>query len=143
MYKRILIPTDGSDRSEVAAKHGVELAKSCGADVTALYVINEVIVASAVRQLGSEKKDVEERLQKTGERALASVKKLGDEAGVTVNTVIKTGAPANSIIDTASAEGASVIAMGSHGESGVTKMLIGSVVQKVLYWASCPVLVVR
>jgi universal stress protein A len=47
------------------------------------------------------------------------------------------------VIDTAGAEKADLIVMGSHGESGASKLLIGSVVQKVLYWATIPVLVVR
>jgi len=143
MYKHILIPTDGSTRSRVAAEHGIELAKSVGANVTALYVINEVVVASAVRQLGSNKEEVEEKLKTAGEKALAVVKKLCDDAGVSVDTLMRNGAPANTIIDVARTENSDLIVMGSHGESGVTKLLIGSVVQKVLYWAECPVLVVR
>jgi nucleotide-binding universal stress UspA family protein len=47
------------------------------------------------------------------------------------------------VIDTAAAEKADLIVMGSHGESGASKLLIGSVVQKVLYWSTIPVLVVR
>ncbi len=65
------------------------------------------------------------------------------DAGVPVETMVKSGAPANMIVDLARTEGVDLIVMGSHGESGVTKLLIGSVVQKVLYWATCPVLVVR
>ena len=64
MYKRILIATDGSDKSMKAAEEGMELAKALGAQVIALNVINEVVIASAVRQLGSDRKEVEERLPK-------------------------------------------------------------------------------
>jgi nucleotide-binding universal stress UspA family protein len=56
---------------------------------------------------------------------------------------VRIGAPANAIIDTSGAEKADLIVIGSHGESGATKLLIGSVAQKVLYWATIPVLVVR
>ena len=143
MYDRILIATDGSARSKVAAEHGIELAKSIGASVLGVYVVNEVVVASAVRQLGADKKEIEEKLQTQGEKALGEIKKMAEAAGVAIDTTIKSGAPANMVIDVARTEGADLIVMGSHGESGVTKLLIGSVVQKVLYWASCPVLVVR
>ena len=68
---------------------------------------------------------------------------MGAKAGVAVDTIVRIGAPANAVIDTAGAEKADLIVMGSHGESGATKLLIGSVVQKVLYWATIPVLVVR
>ncbi|MBN1322403.1 MAG: universal stress protein [Methanotrichaceae archaeon] len=143
MYKRILIATDGSEKSNFAAKEGIDLAKALGADVVALYVLNEIVIASAVRQLGSDKKEVEAKLKAAGEKAVAEVKKLGEGAGVAVETMVRQGAPANVVIDVASTQKIECIVMGSHGESGVSKLLIGSVVQKVLYWATVPVLVVR
>lgn len=143
MYKRILIATDGSDRSRLAAEEGIGLAKAINSEVMALYVVNEVAVASAVRQLGSDRKEVQDKLEAAGQKAVGVVKKMGDEAGVKVEALVRTGAPANMIIDVAAAEKADLIVMGSHGESGASKLLIGSVVQKVLYWASMPVLVVR
>ncbi len=143
MYKRILIATDGSDKSMKAAEEGMELAKALGAQVIALNVINEVVIASAVRQLGSDRKEVEERLKVAGEKAVDNIKAMGAKMGVNVDAIVTIGAPANTVIDMAGAEQADLIIMGSHGESGATKLLIGSVVQKVLYWATIPVLVVR
>jgi nucleotide-binding universal stress UspA family protein len=143
MYKRILIATDGSDKSKMAAEEGMELAKTLGAQVIALNVVNEVVIASAVRQLGADRKDVEARLKTAGEKAVDDLKAMGAKMGVSVDTIVRIGAPANAVIDTAGAEKADLIVMGSHGESGATKLLIGSVVQKVLYWATIPVLVVR
>lgn len=143
MFQRILIATDGSAKSNVAANNGIELAKSLGAQVIALYVVNEVVIASAVRQLGSDRKEVEGKLQDAGRKAVESVKKMGDEVGVNVEPIVRIGAPAEIIVSTAGSEKADLVVMGSHGESGVSKLLIGSVVQKVLYWASIPVLVVR
>jgi len=143
MYKRILIATDGSDKSKKAAQEGLELAKSVGAQVTALNVINEVVIASAVRQLGADRKDVESKLERAGGKAVDELKAMGAKIGVDVDTIVRIGAPANTVIDTAGAEKADLIVMGSHGESGASKLLIGSVVQKVLYWATIPVLVVR
>ncbi|MGA9097499.1 MAG: universal stress protein [Methanotrichaceae archaeon] len=143
MYKRILIATDGSDKSKMAAQDALELAKSLGASVIALYVVNEVVIASAVRQLGADRKEVEGKLSATGEKAVDSIKKMGSDAGVAVDTIVRIGVPANDIIDVSGAEKADLIVMGSHGESGASKLLIGSVVQKVLYWATIPVLVVR
>ncbi len=143
MYKRILIATDGSDKSKIAAEEGMELAKALGAQVIALNVVNEVVIASAVRQLGADRKDVESKLRKAGEKAVDDLKAMGTKFGVNVDAIVRIGAPANAVIDTAGAEKADLIVMGSHGESGVSKLLIGSVVQKVLYWAAIPVLVVR
>ena len=143
MYKRILIATDGSDKSMKAAEEGMELAKGLGAQVIALNVVNEVVIASAVRQLGADRKDVEAKLEKAGGKAVDDLKAMGAKMGVNVDTIVRIGAPANTVIDTAGAEKADLIVMGSHGESGASKLLIGSVVQKVLYWATIPVLVVR
>lgn len=143
MYKRILIATDGSDKSRKAAEEGVEFAKALGASVIALNVINEVVVASVVRQLGSDRKEVEDKLKVAGQKAVDEIKKMGEAAGVKVDPVLRIGVPANTVIDVAGAEKADLIVMGSHGESGASKLLIGSVVQKVLYWATIPVLVVR
>jgi nucleotide-binding universal stress UspA family protein len=143
MYKRILIATDGSDKSSLAAQEGIDLAKALGAEVLALNVINEVVVASAVRQLGSDRKEVEDKLMASGQKAVDSIKKMGSAAGVKVDPLVRMGSPANMVIDIARNEGADLIVMGSHGESGASKLLIGSVVQKVLYWATIPVLVVR
>ncbi len=143
MYKRILIATDGSDKSKKAAEEGVELAKALGAQVIALNVVNEVVIASAVRQLGSDRKEVETKLKDAGTKAVDDIKAMAAKAGVPVDTIVRIGAPANAVIDVAGAEKADLIVMGSHGESGGAKLLIGSVVQKVLYWATIPVLVVR
>jgi len=143
MYKRILIATDGSDKSRVAAEEGVELAKAIGANVIVLNVVNEVVVASAVRQLGSDRKEVEEKLTVAGKKAVDEIKKMAEAAGVKADTILRIGVPANTVIDVSNAEKADLIVMGSHGESGASKLLIGSVVQKVLYWSTIPVLVVR
>ncbi|NPV62440.1 MAG: universal stress protein [Methanotrichaceae archaeon] len=143
MYKRILIATDGSDKSRKAAEEGVELAKALGAEVIALNVVNEVVIASAVRQLGSDKKEVEDKLMAAGQKAVDAIKKMAADKGVKADAIVRAGAPANVVIDVAAANGADLIIMGSHGESGASKLLIGSVVQKVLYWATIPVLVVR
>jgi nucleotide-binding universal stress UspA family protein len=143
MYKRILIATDGSDKSRKAAEEGIELAKALGAQVIALNVVNEVVIASAVRQLGSDRKEVEDKLKNAGMKAVEDIKAMAAKSGVAADTIVRIGAPANSVIDVAGAEKADLIIMGSHGESGAAKLLIGSVVQKVLYWATIPVLVVR
>ncbi|HNX39898.1 MAG TPA: universal stress protein [Methanothrix sp.] len=143
MYKRILIATDGSDKSKKAAQEGLELAKALGAQVIALNVVNEVVIASAVRQLGHDRKEVEEKLKVAGGKAVDEMKAMGAKMNVAVDTIVRIGAPSNTVIDVAGAEKADLIVMGSHGESGASKLLIGSVVQKVLYWATIPVLVVR
>jgi nucleotide-binding universal stress UspA family protein len=141
MYKRILITTDSSNKSRTDAKDGIELAKALGAQVIALNVVSENVIASAVRQLGSDRKDAEEMLKARGQKALDEIKKMGDDAGIKVDAVLKIGVPANEIIDVASSGKVDLIVIGSHGESG--EQSIGGVVRKVVYLATTPVLVVR
>ena len=141
MYKRILITTDGSNKSRMDAKDGIEMAKALGAQVIALNVVNENVITSAVRQLGSDRKDAEAMLKARGQKAVDEIKKMGDDAGIKVDAVLKIGVPANEIIEVASSEKVDLIVIGSHGESG--EQSIGGVVRKVVYWSTTPVLVVR
>jgi len=143
MYKRILIATDGSAKSSKAVKEGIELAKAFGASVVALNVINESVVANAVSQLGADRKDVESRLTAVGQKAVSEVQRMGSAEGVTVEPIVRIGAPAQMVVDIAGSEKADLIVIGAHGESGASRLLIGSVAHKVLYWATLPVLVVR
>ena len=99
MYKRILIATDGSDKSRLAAEEGMELAKALGAQVIALNVVNEVVIASAVRQLGSDRKEVETKLKTAGGKAVDDIKAMGAKLGVSVDAIVRIGAPANTVID--------------------------------------------
>lgn len=143
MEERILVATDGSAASSVAVKKGIELAKATGAEVIGIYVVDEVAILNAVRLFGADKEDLERKLQATGEEAVRDLKRMADNAGVPVETVVTTGVPANSIIELAKERGVDMIVMGGHGQSGVTKFIIGSVVKNVLYRATVPVLVVR
>lgn len=141
MYKRILITTDGSNKSRLDAKDGIELAKALGAQIIALNVVSENVIASAVRQLGSDRKNAEAMLKARGQKAIDEIKKMGDDAGIKVDAVLKIGVPANEIIEVASSEKVDLIVIGSHGESG--EQSIGGVVRKVVYLSTTPVLVVR
>ena len=141
MFKRILITTDGSNKSRMDAKDGIELAKALGAQVIALNVVSENVITSAVRQLGSDRKDAEAMLKARGQKAIDDIKKMGDDAGIKVDAVLRIGVPANEIIEVASSEKVDLIVIGSHGESG--EQSIGGVVRKVVYWSTTPVLVVR
>ncbi|AET65529.1 universal stress protein [Methanothrix harundinacea] len=143
MNDRILVATDGSAAAMVAVKKGVDLAKATGAEVLGVYVVDELAVANAVRLFGADKEDLERKLQAGGEEAVSDLRRIAEEAGVPVETVVTFGVPANSIIELAKEKGVDMIVMGGHGQSGVTKFIIGSVVKNVLYRATVPVLVVR
>lgn len=146
MYEKILIATDGSDASLKASEHGVKLAQSQGADVLALYVINEAAISSVISSAvlhGSSRGDLKANMKEAAEKAVNEVAKMGEAAGVKVDPQVREGDAAGKIVETAGINGADVIVIGSHGEGGVTSKLIGSITQKVLIWSELPVIVVR
>jgi nucleotide-binding universal stress UspA family protein len=146
MYRKILIATDGSERSIKSSRHGIKLAKSLGSDVLVIYVINEMAISSVIATLirkGSSEEDLRKTLKASAEKIVMEVAKMGEASGVRVESLIREGDPASRILDVARIEGVDLILMGSHGEGGITKRLIGSVAQKVLNWSDTPVMIVR
>lgn len=125
MYRHILVPTDGSEFAERGVAHGLALAKSVGAKVFAINVVEPIFAV-------------------TGDfaGALDRVAKAAREAGVSCETIqLENVAPHQAIIKAAEDKGCDLIVMSSHGLSGLPMLLIGSVTNKVLTYAKTPVLV--
>ena len=144
MYQHILLPTDGSELSKAAMKHGIDLAKAIDARVTALVVstplkslvVDPSVVSSALDQY---KALVVEQTAKY----LENVRKNALEAGVDCGTLcIEHDKPYEAIVDTAKEHGCDLIVMASHGLRGVSAIL-GSETLKVLTHTSVPILVYR
>ena len=140
MYKKILVPTDGSDFAKDAALHALFLAKVSGAEIIALSVsenhfINGISVSEEIEQINQIwtdrcKKDLEE------------FEDMND-GGVKISSVIKEGSPAKTILEVAEEEDIDLIVIGSSGKSGFDRFILGSVSDKVVNAAKCPVLVVH
>lgn len=131
-YKSILIATDGSENSRKAVNSGIEFAKLTGAKVDTVYVINAPWEREAYTYL-----------RERGKRATDEIKQLGDRNGVDVETHLLEGNPAEKIIDYAENNNIDLIVMGTHGESGLRRFMMGSVAQKVVRKSSVEVLVAR
>ena len=134
MFKTILAPTDFSDLSAAGVRYASRLAKETGAE---LVVFNVVLVdeSNAIdkRELAEHKVRLEEFV----------TDQLADEAReLKIRKAVAGGQPFNAIVDCAESEHADLIVMSSHGRSGLSRMLIGSVTDKILRGARCPVLVV-
>ncbi|GIW29686.1 MAG: universal stress protein [Meiothermus sp.] len=142
MYKRILIPTDGSAPSETAVKAGLELAKSLGAETTLLYVVEPVMARILI---GPETipyyPDLTRDLEIAGKQALERAEGFAQYLGVPAKTELKQGNAAQVIVEEAA--GHDLVVMGTHGRSGLDRLLLGSVTQKVLQRSPKPMLVVR
>lgn len=139
LFKKILIPTDGSEYTKAAVKKGLEMAKAGGAEVTALYVVDQTSFINF--PMDSTIVSVYTLLEKEGKEALEYVKKEAEAMGVKVTTRIEEGSPSRKIVDLSAEH--DLIVMGTLGRTGFSKLLLGSVAERVVRFAKCPVLVVR
>ncbi len=138
-YSKIMVPTDGSSYALLAGRHAVYLAKSIGASVIVVYVMDTDLAFHS----GIHYADEVSQMEKSGLKATAAVKALCDEAGVPSNEIVSRGSPAATILKVADDEHADLIVMGTVGMSAVERVLLGSVSGKVSHHARCPVLLVR
>ena len=140
MYRHILIPTDGSELAEHGLAHGLALAKFLGAKVSVIFVLEPFSELSgrfleAVATYAALRKE-----QATS--VLERVANAAKAAGVSCETIeVENGQPHQAIIAAAEEKGCDLIVMSSHGRSGLSMVLIGSVTNKVLALAKTPVLV--
>jgi len=147
MFRNVLIPTDGSAVATKAVRAGIRFAKETGARVTGYYafdtlkanvnyggyMVNEKVVA-----------EIDKRARQVGQRYLDAMAKLAKSARVRFQSVCdKTGSPHDGIITAARKKKCDVIFMASHGRSGLSRLVMGSVTQKVLTHSKIPVLVYR
>lgn len=139
LYNKILIPTDGSEYTQAAIGHGLNLAKLAGAEVTALFVVDETAIMYF--PMGPTLPDIYPMLEEEAKKAVGHVLEEGRKLGVKVTTRIERGSP--SMVIAKDSAGYDLIVMGTLGRSGVAKMLLGSVAERVVRLSECPVLVVR
>jgi nucleotide-binding universal stress UspA family protein len=140
MYDAVLVPTDGSDAASAGVTHGLDLAANFDAVVHALYVVPESERTSIVGGAGG---PGEEDVATAAERAVETVAAAADDRGLDAVTEIRNGTPHREILDYASAEDADLVVMATHGRSGVSRLLSGSVTERVVRNADRPVLVAR
>ena len=144
MFKHILIPTDGSPVANRAAKACIGLARRLGAKVTAYRAIEELqplYVEGYV--LNKRQRDgIEERARESAQKRLNAIGKIARAAGVPFTTLVATAiTPYEGIIAAARKRKCDVIFMASHGRRGLSKLIMGSVTQKVLAHSRIPVVV--
>ena len=133
MLKRILAPTDFSELSVRGVRYACELAKEVGAEVTILNVVT-------VDESGINKREMGEHKQRLDEFVAKNVADVS--ANLRISKLVDAGQAYFAIIDCAENECIDLIVISSHGRSGLSRMLIGSVTDKVLRGAPCPILVV-
>ena len=141
LIKRILVPIDFSDCSKKALQYAVALAKAHEAAVTLLYV---VVPAYGIAEFsGIEYAQLEATMREGGEKELAKLSADEMRREVAVEALVRTGSPAVEIIEVARSLPADLIVISTHGHTGLTHVLLGSVAEHVVQRAPCPVFVVR
>jgi nucleotide-binding universal stress UspA family protein len=145
MLKRILVPLDGSEVAGHALTPAITLALQARAEVLLerVPVLAHIVVPGEV---GPALLYPEQSLDYSAEEAeayLAGLQASLCQQGLRARALVRRGEPAAAIVETAADERADLVVMSSHGYSGVTRWLLGSVAEKVLRAAACPVLVIR
>ena len=140
MFESVLIPTDGSERSERAALHGLALASAYDASVHVLSVV-ETSALDVDPDLDTT--DVKTTLEERAEAAIGAIDGLIDDPTLDVVTAVREGNPTTEIQRYAAEFGVDLLVMGTHGRTGVRRFLLGSVTEEVVREATEPVLVAR
>lgn len=136
MYDRILLPTDGSDGTERALEHALALAGTYDATLHVLSVIDDSSIGAAT----------EPSLADLRSRRADAVEEIGDRArsaDVAVETALREGSPHREILEYVDAAAIDMIVMGTHGRSGVGRVLLGSVAERIVRASPVPVVTVR
>ncbi len=136
-WSNLLLATDGGMKTENATGKAMVLAGDYGASLTALAVVysNDEFMA-----LGHE---VIRGLVEKAQERLGQLARQGQESGVMLTTVVREGEPHEAIINEAKERKADLIVMGSHGRKGIRRLLMGSVTERTIGYAECPVLVIH
>ncbi|MGQ9721041.1 MAG: universal stress protein [Candidatus Jordarchaeum sp.] len=143
MYSRILVATDGSEYSDKAVQHAIDLAKSFGAELIVISVVNMESVACIEEPTSDIYCQIQEKLEKRANDILDGVEKKATRENLLVKKIVQTGDTAAVTVELAKREGADLIVVGTRGLLGVKRVTLGSSAEKIVRWAEIPVLVVR
>jgi nucleotide-binding universal stress UspA family protein len=136
-FERLILPTDGSRFSRRAATRALEICRAYGGELMALAVLD------APPRFLAEAPEVARDLLAKLEALTAEVQQRAAAQGIPCHTVVQHGPAYRVITDQAGNAGARLIVMGAHGRTGLKRLLMGSVTERVLGYAPCPVLVVK
>jgi len=136
-WQKILVATDGSRYSKDATERAIDFAKSYGGELKVISVVD------VPAEFYGEAPDAVESLINKAKGFVEDVKKQAETAGIRTETFVREGEAFQAITNLAGDQNVNTIIMGSHGRTGLKRLLMGSVTEKVIGHAPCPVLVVR
>lgn len=142
--KNIVVATDGSAFSAAAASEAVAVAKRNGAVLTIVSVVpSEFMPPTDIELTMNQRELVADQEMKEAEKNAKTVKEAAQRENVSARAFVLSGRPSDAIIQTAQEQKADLIVLGSHGRTGVERLLMGSVAERVIVLAPCAVLVVK
>ena len=139
-FKKILVPTDFSECSQVAVEYAVSLAKAYKGELCIFHVMEPIVYEldfSFVQPTGFP--DLKDRLSESLNKKLASIQ----AEGISAEGFVFSGIPSREIIKFANSRQADLIVMGTHGRTGLAHVLLGSTAERVIQQAPCPVLTIN
>lgn len=145
MYRRILVPVDGSKASALGLREAIRLAKDQHAKLRLIHVVDKMAIIG-VTEAGMDPKPVLARLARGGRRLLDQARQSAKKLGVHADTALYeplTKRVADAVLREAKKWRADLIVMGTHGRRGVPRLVLGSDAEQVVRLAEVPVLLVR
>ena len=146
MYKKILVPVDGSATSMRGLQEAIKLAKLTGARLRLMHVVDSISFATGMEAATMVSSEMLQLVRESGAQVLKKAQALVEKAGVQADTVLCdsfAGRVCDHVIEQAAAWGAGLIVLGTHGRRGFGRMLLGSDAEMVARLATVPVLLVR
>lgn len=144
MFKRILVPTDGSPCAGKAIAYALDLAVKYGASLEVVSVIDPVPFVAFPAGGGEALAYFLEAAEQGANEGIAAAEQAAKARGVAVSShILKEHGPAVSIVEHARSSACELIVMGSHGRRGLDALILGSVAQKVLTLSPVPVLIIK
>lgn len=142
--RQILVPVDFSEHSSAALDYAAGLARMAGASVDVLHVWQVPIFEPPGPLVPEAATSLWEAARRNAEQAVETFRAAASKRGIAVrSSKAVAGTPANAIVDVAESGGYDLIVIGTHGRTGISRALIGSVAERVVRHAHCPVLAVR
>ena len=144
MFKHILVPVDGSPTAQLAVQKAIELAKAFDSRVSTIFVIDPYPFTGVGTDFAYGQAEYLSAATAEANAAVKTAKAAFTEAGISAEaSVIESHTAWRGVVQAAESMQADLIVMGSHGRSGLEKLVLGSVTQAVLSHTKLPVLVVR
>lgn len=142
-FKRMLVPVDGSRYSLDAVCLASQMARYHGSELMILHVVDESLLDHLVRFTEKSKEAIRNELKECARGFLEDMQRQASLESVSSEILVEEGVPHEIILKEANAWGADLIVMGKLGRRGVSKILLGSVAERVIEFSDIPVLIVK